>query len=104
MSQDIFQEILRIENEAENIINNAREKIRLLNEEADREIENITLELNRRHEDNVRTLEATMQKIQNDQALRLREEFEEKRNLLNQIDRKTIDDTINLVFEKICNL
>jgi vacuolar-type H+-ATPase subunit H len=95
-------EILKVEDEANNIIYDAKKKAGLIEAELEKEIEKINNELEKEFNEKVNRLKAKIQKTQKDEAKRLEDEFEEKRNKLSQIDKKDIEKMINLIIRRIC--
>ncbi|MFQ5714797.1 MAG: hypothetical protein ACE5GU_12275 [Candidatus Scalinduaceae bacterium] len=97
-----MKEILKVEDEANDIIYDAKKRARLIEAEVGKEIERITNELEREYKEKVDKLRAEIQKAQKDEEQKLKEEFKVKRDRLNQINQKDLEKMIILVFKKIC--
>ncbi len=102
MDQNLMAEILKVEDEANDIIYSAKKKARLIKAEVGKEIERITNELEKEYNEKADKLRAEIQETQKDEEQKLKEEFEEKQNRLKQIDQKDLEKMSNLVFKKIC--
>ncbi|HDY66845.1 hypothetical protein LCGC14_1892250 [marine sediment metagenome] len=102
MDQNLTKEILKVEDEANDIIYDAKKRARLIEAEVEKEIERIDNDLEKEHNEKVDKLRAEIQETQKDEEQKLKEEFEEKRNRLKQIDQKDLEKMIMLVFKKIC--
>lgn len=95
-------DILKVEDEANDIIYDAKKRARLIEAEVEKEIERIDNDLEKEYNEKVDKLRAEIQVAQKDEEQKLKEEFEEKRNRLKQIDQKDLEKMIMLVFKKIC--
>ncbi len=102
MDQNLMKEILKVEDEANDIIYGAKKRARLIEAEVEKEIERIDNDLEKEYNEKVDKLRAEIQEKQKDEEQKLKEEFEEKRNRLKQIDQKDLEKMSNLVFKKIC--
>ncbi len=102
MDQNLTKEILKVEDEANDIIYDAKKRARLIEAEVEKEIERIDNDLEKEYNEKVDKLRAEIQVAQKDEEQKLKEEFEEKRNRLKQIDQKDLEKMSNLVFKKIC--
>ncbi|MEE9260128.1 MAG: hypothetical protein V3U40_03320 [Candidatus Scalindua sediminis] len=102
MDQNLVKEILKVEDEANDIIYDAKKRARLIEAEVEKEIERIGNDLEKEYNEKVDKLRAEIQVAQKDEEQKLKEEFEEKRNRLKQIDQKDLEKMSNLVFKKIC--
>lgn len=102
MDQNLTKEILKVEDEANDIIYDAKKRARLIEAEVEKEIERIDNDLEKEYNEKVGKLRAEIQVAQKDEEQKLKEEFEEKRNMLKQIDQKDLEKMSNLVFKKIC--
>lgn len=102
MDQNLVKEILKVEDEANDIIYDAKKRARLIEAEVEKEIERIDNDLEKEYNEKVDKLRAEIQVAQKDEEQKLKEEFEEKRNRLKQIDQKDLEKMSNLVFKKIC--
>lgn len=95
-------DILKVEDEANDIIYDAKKRARLIEAEVEKEIERIDNDLEKEYNEKVGKLRAEIQVAQKDEEQKLKEEFEEKQNRLKQIDQKDLEKMSNLVFKKIC--
>ncbi len=95
-------DILKVEDEANDIIYDAKKRARLIEAEVEKEIERIDNDLEKEYNEKVGKLRAEIQVAQKDEEQKLKEEFEEKQNRLKQIDQKDLEKMIMLVFKKIC--
>lgn len=102
MDQNLVKEILKVEDEANDIIYDAKKRARLIEAEVEKETERIDNDLEKEYNEKVDKLRAEIQVAQKDEEQKLKEEFEEKRNRLKQIDQKDLEKMSNLVFKKIC--
>jgi vacuolar-type H+-ATPase subunit H len=102
MDQNLTKEILKVEDEANDIIYDAKKRARLIEAEVEKEIERIDNDLEKEYNEKVGKLRAEIQVAQKDEEQKLKEEFEEKQNRLKQIDQKDLEKMIMLVFKKIC--
>jgi vacuolar-type H+-ATPase subunit H len=102
MDQNLAKEILKVEDEANDIIYDAKKRARLIEAEVEKEIERINNDLEKEYNEKVDKLRAEIHVAQKDEEQKLKEEFEEKRNRLKQIDQKDLEKMSNLVFKKIC--
>lgn len=104
MNQNLMAEILKVEDEANNIIYDAKKKARLIEAEFEREIEKINNELENEFNERLNILRVKIQNEQKDEAKRLEVKFEERRNKLSQIDPEVLEGMINLVIKKLCEV
>ncbi len=95
-------DILKVEDEANDIIYGAKKKARLIEAGVEKEIERINNELEKEYNKKVDKLRAEIQETQKDEEQKLKEEFEVKRDRLNQINQKDLEKMIMLIFKKIC--
>ena len=102
MDQNLTKEILKVEDEANDIIYDAKKRARLIEAEVEKEIERIDNDLEKEYNEKDGKLRAEIQVAQKDEEQKLKEEFEEKQNRLKQIDQKDLEKMIILVFKKIC--
>ncbi|MFQ5965069.1 MAG: hypothetical protein ACE5KZ_12400 [Candidatus Scalinduaceae bacterium] len=102
MNENLMTEILKFEDEANNIIYDAKKKIRQMEIEKEKEIEKITKDLEKEFNEKVNMLKATIQREQKDEEGRLKEQFEASKKRLRQIDPKVLEGMIMLVYEEIC--
>ncbi len=102
MDQNLTKDILKVEDEANDIIYGAKKRARLIEAEVEKEIERIDNDLEKEYNEKADKLRAEIQETQKNEEQKLKEEFEEKRNRLKQIDKKDLEKMSNLVFKKIC--
>ena len=104
MNHNLMADILKVEDEANDIIYDAKKRARLIEAEVEKEIERIDNDLEKEYNEKVDKLRAEIQVAQKDEEQKLKEEFEEKRNRLKQIDPEVLEEMIMLVFKKICEV
>ena len=104
MNQNLMKDILKVEDEANDIIYDAKKRARLIEAEVEKEIERIDNDLEKEYNGKVDKLRAEIQKAQKDEEQKLKEEFEEKQSRLKQIDPEVLEEMIMLVFKKICEV
>ncbi len=102
MDQNLMADILKVEDEANDIIYDAKKRARLIEAEVEKEIERIDNDLEKEYNEKADKLRAEIQEAQKDEEQKLKEEFVVKRDRLNQINQKDLEKMSNLVFKKIC--
>jgi vacuolar-type H+-ATPase subunit H len=102
MNQNLMAEILKIEDEANDIIYDARKKAGLIEAEVEKEVERVNIELEKEFSEKVNMLKEKIQISRKEEESRLKGEFEESKKKLKQIDQEVLEEMIMLVFKKIC--
>ena len=103
-NQNIMKEILGVEDEANNIIYEAKKKARQIELEMGAKVDEITKEIEKDFNDKIAKLKEEIQATQNEEEKRLREEFEENKKKLKQVGPKAKERMVDLVFKKICEV
>lgn len=104
MDQNIMKEILSVEDEANNIIYDAKKKTRQIELEMEKKLEGIIHDLEMEYNDKIKKLKARRQSVQMEEERRLREEFEEVQYSLKHTDQKVKESVDGLVFKKLCEV
>lgn len=101
MSDNLIKEVLNIEAEADNIVNNARQKAERIIADVDNEINLIKNNLENKYHQKLELLRAEIADIQKSEEERLKNEFESLTEKLPCIDRKSMEDAVNWMLKRI---
>lgn len=101
MSDHLIKEVLNIEAEADNIVNNARQKAERIIANIDNEINLIKGILENKQHQKLELLRAEIVNLQMSEEERLKNEFESLKEKLLHIDSKSLGNTVNWVLKRI---
>ena len=101
MSDHLIKEVLNTEAEADNIVNNARQKTERIIADIDNEINLIKGILENKQHQKLELLRAEIVNLQMSEEERLRNEFESSKEKLLHIDNKSMGNAVNWVLKRI---
>ncbi|MEK6559306.1 MAG: hypothetical protein AABZ43_04095 [Planctomycetota bacterium] len=101
MSDHLIKEVLNIEAEADNIVNNARQKAERIIADVDNEINLIKNNLENKYHQKLELLRAEIVNLQMSEEERLKNEFESLKEKLLHIDGKSMENAVNWVLKRI---
>ncbi len=101
MKEDIVTSILKIEEEANNIILEAKTKARQREKEIEQEISKITDRLQKEFNKDAEELKVQIQKKQLEEENKVKHTFEQKIKKIEEIDPEIEDEMVGLVLKKL---
>lgn len=101
MSDHLIKEVLNIEAEADNIVNNARQKAERIIADVDNEINLTKNNLENKYHQKLELLRAEIVNLQMSEEERLKNEFESLKEKLLHIDGKSMGNAVNWVLKRI---
>lgn len=101
MGDHLIADILKIEVEADNIVNDGKQKAEKIIANIHDEIESIKINLEKEYHQKLEILKAKIANLQKSEEERLRNEFELLKGNLLHLNSKNVEDAVNWVIKHI---
>ncbi|MFO0795588.1 MAG: hypothetical protein U0586_16175 [Candidatus Brocadiaceae bacterium] len=99
MNNYLISEVLQVEAEADNLVNQARQKAELFIANIPNEINSIKTILENKYQQDLEAIRIKMAHVRQGEEERLKNEYEALKEKLNTVDDKTIEDAVHCVIK-----